>query len=78
MANTKNRTVLTSTVVGLESGLLNPITKVSTMMPMMSSMIAALNMVVPTCPFNLPISFSDSTVMLTDVAVRIVPTKTAL
>lgn len=47
-------------------------------MPMMSSMIAALRMVVPTLPFNFPISFSDSTVMLTEVAVRMVPTKTAL
>ncbi len=47
-------------------------------MPITSSIMAALKIVVPTFPFNFPISFRDSTVMLTDVAVRIVPTNTAL
>ena len=67
-----------TTVPGLDSGFLKPITKVRTMMPITSSIIAALRIVVPTFPFSLPISFNDSTVMLTEVAVRITPMNTAL
>ena len=45
---------------------------------MTSSMIAALKIVVPTFVFSFPISFREETVMLTLVAVMIVPIKTAL
>ena len=78
MANTKKKTVFFITDIGFESGLLNPITNVSTIIPITSSIIAALKIVVPTFPFSFPISFSDSTVILTEVAVKIVPTNTAL
>ena len=74
----KNSTVENTTLPGLESGFLKPITKVSTMMPITSSMIAALKMVVPTFPCSLPISFRDCTVMLTLVAVMMTPVNTAL
>ena len=74
----KNSTVESTTLPGLDSGFLKPMTKVSTMMPMTSSMMAALRMVVPTLPFSFPISFRDCTVMLTLVAVMMTPMNTAL
>ena len=77
-AKMKNNPVLIITFKGFESGFLNPITKVSTTIPITSSMIAALTIVVPTVPFNLPISLRDWTVMLTLVAVIITPINTAL
>ena len=51
---------------------------VSTRIPMTSSMMAALTMVVPTKPFSLPSSRSACTVILTEVAVMIQPIIMAL
>ena len=48
---------------------------VNAIIPRMSSIIAAPKMDVPIFPFNFPISRSVSTVMLTDVAVKTMPTK---
>ena len=47
------------------------------MIPKISSIIAAPKIALPEAVFNLPISCNVSTVILTDVAVRITPTKTA-
>ena len=69
---------MTMTISGFESGLLKPMTKVRTIIPITSSMMAALTMVVPTLLLILPSSCSEATVMLTLVAVIIVPIKTAL
>ena len=74
----KNKIVLITTFPGLESGDLNPITKVRTTIPIISSIIAALKIVVPTFPFNFPNSFKVCTVILTDVAVIITPINTAV
>ena len=78
MLHTKNSTVCITTVSGFDSGFLKPITKVRTMMPITSSIIAALVMSVPTCSLMCPSSLSVCTVMPTDVAVSIVPIKIAL
>ena len=72
-ANSKNSTVRSRTVSGRTEGSLKPMTTVSTMMPMTSSMMAALTMVVPTRPRRWPISRRASTVMETEVAVMMVP-----
>ena len=77
IARAKNRMVEAATFSGLDVGSLKPMTTVSTMIPMTSSMMAAFKMVVPTSVFSLPSSFKACTVMLTDVAVRITPIKTA-
>ena len=50
----------------------------STMMPITSSIIAELTIVVPTVPLSLPNSLRAATVMLTEVADIIVPMKRAL
>ena len=78
IAKAKNASVLSSTQSGFDSGFLNPITKVSTKIPITSSMIAALRIVVPSSVLSLPISFRASTVMLTLVAVIITPMNTAV
>ena len=52
------------------------LTRVSATRPSTSSIRAAARMVLPTFVSSLPISFRVSTVMLTEVAVRIVPTNT--
>ena len=70
--------MLITTDDGFVSGFLNAMTKVRTIIPITSSIIAALKMVVPTFPFNLPNSFKDCTVMLTEVAVIITPINTAV
>ena len=75
---TKNKRVLNNTDIILELGSLNPITMVRTMIPITSSIIAALTIVVPIISFSFPSSFKTCTVILTDVAVNTVPTKTAL
>ncbi len=77
-AKAKKRTVFIITCMELDSGLLKPMTKVSTIMPITSSMIAALMMTVPTLLFSLPSSRSVWTVIPTDVAVIITPVKIAL
>ena len=51
-------------------------TMVKMMIPMISSRTAAPRIALPTGPFSLPISRSASTVILTEVAVRITPMKT--
>ena len=56
---------------------LAPSTQVSTMMPMTSSMTAALTMVVPRKLFRWPSSCSVATVIDTLVAVMIVPMNSA-
>ena len=50
----KNNTVLITTLDGDTLELLKPITNVRTIIPIISSTIAALRIVVPTSPFNLP------------------------
>ena len=72
-ATIKNKTVFMTIMEGLTAVSLKPITIVRTMIPMTSSMIAELNMVVPTGPFNFPSSCKDATVILTLVAVRMAP-----
>ncbi len=59
----------------LSFGEVTPVITVNTIIPKMSSIIAAPNIDVPTFPFNFPISFNVSTEILTDVAVKITPTK---
>ena len=66
------------TVLILLEGSFMLSTKVSTTMPMISSIIAAESIVCPTRPLSTPISFSASTVMPTDVAVIIQPMNSAL
>ena len=51
------------------------ITTVRAMMPRISSMIAAPSIALPARVESLPISFSVSTVILTEVAVRMMPMK---
>ena len=63
------------TVPVFDSGFLIPITKVSTTMPITSSIMAAATTVVPTLLLRYPNSFKVSTVMLTEVAVIITPIK---
>ena len=70
--------MLITTLPGFESGDLNPITKVRTTIPIISSIIAALKIVVPTLPFNFPNSLRVCTVILTEVAVIITPINTAV
>ena len=50
------------------------VTIVRTIIPRISSITAAPRIVVPTAPFNLPISLSVWTVILTEVAVSTTPT----
>ena len=73
----KNNTVLITTLDGDTLELLKPITNVRTIIPIISSTIAALRIVVPTSPFNLPNSLKVYTVILTDVAVKITPINNA-
>ena len=72
-----NSSVRTTTSIGLVSGFLKPMTKVSTMMPITSSMMALDIISVPISPLSLPSSFRVCTVMPTEVAVIIVPMNTA-
>ena len=54
----KNITVFMTTLPTLESGVLSPITKVRTIIPITSSITAALTIVVPILPLRCPISRS--------------------
>ena len=78
IAIAKNRTALRMIIQTLVLVSFALKTNVRTMMPMTSSMIAELTMVVPTVPFSLPSSLRAATVMLTEVADIIVPMKSAL
>ena len=62
---------------GLMDGSFKLVTMVSTIIPTISSITAAPRIVVPTFPFNFPSSRKVSTVILTEVAVKTTPTKTA-
>ena len=76
MAPAKNSTTFSSTFpISPVPPLfpLMPITRVSTIIPSTSSMIAALTIVVPTVSLSLPISFRAATVIETEVADMIVP-----
>ena len=64
-----------STITGSESPELKALRMERTTMPMMSSIRAALRRVVPVLVFSLPISFSVSTVMDTEVAENTEPIK---
>ena len=75
---TKKATIRKRTEIGLTVGSVMADTRVSTTMPIMSSMMAAPRMAVPTLPLSRPISRRVSTVMETEVAVSTTPTKTAL
>ena len=57
---------------------LTPSTIVSTMIPITSSIIAALTIAWPTSDLIFPSSLRTATVILTEVAVSIVPMKTHL
>ena len=73
----KNNTVLIITEPGSDEGSFIPITNVSTMIPITSSIMAALIIVVPVSVFRYPSSCSEATVILTEVAVIITPMNTA-
>ena len=62
---------------GLDAGSFIPTTKVRTTIPMTSSMIAALMIVVPVSDLRYPSSWREATEMLTEVAVMITPVKIA-
>ena len=63
------------TVASAAPLLAMPLTTDRTMMPITSSMIAAETIVVPSLVEILPSSFKTDTVIATEVAVRIAPTK---
>ena len=71
--NRKNAAIFNSTVTRftLESAMLVMI--VRAMMPSTSSMMAAPRMALPEWVFSFPSSFKVSTVMLTEVAVKMTP-----
>ena len=75
MANTKNKMTFprTNTILTEESAQL--VIRVSATIPKISSMIAAPSIAFPARVFNFPNSFNVSTVILTDVAVKIIPIK---
>ena len=68
-ATIKNNTVLITIMEGFTEVSLNPMTTVKTIMPMTSSIMAELKMVVPTNPFNFPSYCRAATVILKLVAV---------
>ena len=74
---TKNRRIFNNTIPTLESPEENPVSTERTMIPIMSSIRAALSKIVPVLVFSLPISFNVSTVIPTEVAEKTAPTKAA-
>ena len=74
-AKTKNPAILSSTMPMLSSPPARLHTSVSATRPSTSSMSAAARIVLPTLVSSFFISLSVSTVMLTEVAVRMVPMK---
>ena len=78
IAIAKNSTALMMIIQMLVSVPLALRTKVRTMMPMTSSMMAELVIVVPMSPLSLPSSFRAATVMLTEVAEMMVPMNSPL
>ena len=72
-AKTKKATILSSTIPIRTDVSARLVIKVRATIPRISSMIAAPRMAFPARVFSLPISLSVSTVMLTDVAVKITP-----
>ena len=77
IAHIKNATVFKMIPRYPPRPVLTPSTIVKTIMPNTSSMIAALMIVCPTSDLIFPSSLRTATEMLTDVAVKIVPMKTA-
>ena len=75
--NTKKPNILRVTIAGLTE--LSPIADrmLNTTIPIISSIMAAESSVAPTLVFSLPISFSVSTVILTEVAAKTIPTNAA-
>ena len=73
--NAKNPTIFSRTIPRLTESSAILVTIVSAMIPRTSSMIAAPRMAFPERVFSFPSSFSVSTVILTDVAVRMTPIK---
>ena len=71
----KNNTILINTSPILTSVLVALVTTVKAMTPKISSMMAAPKIALPARVFSFPSSFNVSTVILTDVAVRIIPIK---
>ena len=65
--------IRTIAIFTLSSAIL--VTIVSAIIPRISSIIAAPSIAFPERVFNFPSSFNVSTVILTDVAVRITPIK---
>lgn len=80
--NTKKRRIFRTTISGLAASAspcpLIPVRTERSTIPRISSMIAALKRVVPVFVLSLPSSFSVSTVIPTEVAAKIIPTKQAL
>ena len=72
---TKKATILTKTTTMLTCAPARLVTTVSAIRPRMSSMRAAAKIVLPTLVESLPSSVRVSTVMLTEVAVRMTPMK---
>lgn len=69
----KNPTIFKSTIQTFTEVSARLVMMVRAMMPKISSMMAAPKMALPARVLSLPISFKVSTVMLTDVAVRMTP-----
>ena len=76
-ANTKNSTIFSSTTGRLTLSPARLVTTVRAIRPSTSSISAAAKMVPPTLVSSFPSSFRVSTVMLTEVAVRMVPRNTS-
>ena len=72
--NIKNPNILRVTIAGLTELSLIADKMLNTTIPIISSIIAAESSVAPTFVLSLPISFSVSTVMLTEVAAKTMPT----
>ena len=75
---TKKPPIFTNTIIGFAEGSVKPDMNESSIIPSISSIIAAPIIAVPTGPLSFPISLRVSTVMLTEVAVNITPTNAAL
>ena len=71
----KNRTILIKTNPMLTSVFVALVTTVKAITPKISSIIAAPKIAFPARVLSFPSSFNVSTVMLTEVAVRIIPMK---
>ena len=72
-ATAKNNIIFINTKITLTLASLKLVTIVNAIMPNISSIKAAPNIAFPVLLLSLPSSFKVSTVILTDVAVNIIP-----